>query len=199
LSDLEKQRLDDRGSRQIIHALFGQPSEPSDQQSMRAIAAAPLGARHDCETSTGVVENSCVDLGRCYLRLANLPNFALDRLSRYEAALCRQVAQTLFALDTLDRRKPQHRAGDLVIDIDCARRMAQGIAGAQPIELPGIDHLNRGKDIPDIIWRFSSDAHFAARYRSFCGHRRIDRAVLDLVSAIIFMIAEAAPGLLPRK
>jgi hypothetical protein len=43
------------------------------------------------------------------LRLANLPNFALDRLSRYEAILWRQIAQTLFALDALDRRKPQDR------------------------------------------------------------------------------------------
>jgi hypothetical protein len=43
------------------------------------------------------------------LRLANLPNFALDRLSRYEAILWRQVGQILFALDALDRRKPQDR------------------------------------------------------------------------------------------
>ena len=28
---------------------------------------------------------------RCFLRLANLPNFALDRLSRYEATLWRQA------------------------------------------------------------------------------------------------------------
>jgi hypothetical protein len=28
-----------------------------------------------------------VEFARCFLRLANLPNFALDRLSRYEAAL----------------------------------------------------------------------------------------------------------------
>jgi pimeloyl-ACP methyl ester carboxylesterase len=34
-----------------------------------------------------------------------------------------------------------HRHGDRVIDIESARRMAQGIAGAQLIELPGIDHL----------------------------------------------------------
>jgi class 3 adenylate cyclase len=34
-----------------------------------------------------------------------------------------------------------HRAGDRVIDIESARRMAQEIAGAQLIELPGIDHL----------------------------------------------------------
>jgi len=43
------------------------------------------------------------------LRLANLPNFALDRLSRYEATLWRQAGRILFALDALDRRKPQER------------------------------------------------------------------------------------------
>ena len=50
-----------------------------------------------------------VELARCFLRLANLPNYALDRVSRYEATLWRQVRQTLFALDALDRRKPQER------------------------------------------------------------------------------------------
>ena len=50
-----------------------------------------------------------VEFARCFLRLANLPNFALDRLSRYEATLWRQVGQILFALDALDRRKPQER------------------------------------------------------------------------------------------
>ena len=44
---------------------------------------------------------------RAFLRFANLPNFALDRLRRYEATLWRQVGQILFALDALDRRKPQ--------------------------------------------------------------------------------------------
>jgi hypothetical protein len=43
------------------------------------------------------------------LRLANLPNYALDRLSRYEATLWRQAGRVLFALDALDRRKPQER------------------------------------------------------------------------------------------
>jgi len=41
------------------------------------------------------------------LRLANLPNYALDRLSRYEATRRRRARQILFALDALDRRKPQ--------------------------------------------------------------------------------------------
>jgi hypothetical protein len=48
-------------------------------------------------------------LTRCFLRLANLPNLALDRLARYEVFLWRQAAQILFALDALGRRKPQER------------------------------------------------------------------------------------------
>jgi hypothetical protein len=53
--------------------------------------------------------DTTADLARCFLRLANLPNYALDRHSRYEAALWRQVGRTLFALDALGRRKPQER------------------------------------------------------------------------------------------
>ena len=49
------------------------------------------------------------DLAHCFLRLANLPSYPLDRLSRYEAILWRQAGQILFALDALDRRKPQER------------------------------------------------------------------------------------------
>ena len=56
------------------------------------------------------------DLARCFLRLANLPNYALDRLSRYEATLWRQAGQILFALDALDRRKPQDRGRRFRID-----------------------------------------------------------------------------------
>jgi len=40
------------------------------------------------------------------LRLANLPNFALDRVSRYETNLWRQAAPILYALETLDRPTP---------------------------------------------------------------------------------------------
>jgi hypothetical protein len=49
------------------------------------------------------------EFARCFLRLANLPNFALDRLSRYETNLWRQATRILHALETLDRRKPQER------------------------------------------------------------------------------------------
>jgi hypothetical protein len=56
-----------------------------------------------------VKADNTVELARCFLRLANLPNFALDRLSRYEATLWRQAGRVLIALDALDRRKPQER------------------------------------------------------------------------------------------
>ena len=50
-----------------------------------------------------------VAFARCFLRMANLPNFLIDRLSRYEAALWRQAGRILLSLDALDRRKPQER------------------------------------------------------------------------------------------
>src|SRR4051812_16369126 len=40
--------------------------------------------------------NDQADLARCFLRLANLPSCALDRLSRYEAILWRQAGRILF-------------------------------------------------------------------------------------------------------
>jgi hypothetical protein len=54
-------------------------------------------------------EVSAVEFARCFLQLANLPNFALDRLSRYETNLWRQAGRILHALEMLDRRKPQER------------------------------------------------------------------------------------------
>jgi hypothetical protein len=61
------------------------------------------------DSDRNVKADNTVEFARCFLRLANLPNFALDRLSRYEAILWRQAGQILFALDALDRRKPQER------------------------------------------------------------------------------------------
>jgi hypothetical protein len=58
---------------------------------------------------SGMKDVCPVEFARCFLRLANLPNFAPDRLSRYEATLSRQVGRILLALDALDRRKPQER------------------------------------------------------------------------------------------
>jgi hypothetical protein len=94
-------------SREIVYALL---HADSDRQ------AASHGVANTTETSPASILPSGrgqitadVELARCFLRLCNLPNYALDRLSRYEATLWRQAGQIVFALDNLDRRKPHER------------------------------------------------------------------------------------------
>ena len=89
-------------SRDIIDAVFGRAD----------LGNYDSGAEDRVHTMFGSgikSDDPKIEFARCFLRLANLPNFALDRLSRYEATLWRQVGRILFALDALDRRKPQER------------------------------------------------------------------------------------------
>ncbi len=51
--------------------------------------------------------NTKNDIADCFLRLAALPTFALDRLSRYEHLLWRQARQIMFTLESLRRRRQQ--------------------------------------------------------------------------------------------
>jgi hypothetical protein len=107
LSDFRKARQISPASREIVYALF---NTSSDRQAGSPDLANPIETNHapgPPSTQSQVVPD--VELARCFLRLSNLPNYALDRLSRYEATLWRQVGQILFALDNLDRRKPQQR------------------------------------------------------------------------------------------
>src|SRR6516162_5354729 len=67
-------------SRTVIHPLFGQVDPVSHNRNP---------ASRDFTNATQAVTElnpigPAVDLTRCFLRLANLPNFALDHLSRYE-------------------------------------------------------------------------------------------------------------------
>ena len=98
-------------SREVIHALFRTANSISyDRNPASPGITKTTEAGPDSDlNSIGPAINTTVELARCFLRLANLPNFALDRLSRYEATLWRQAGQILFALDALDRRKPQDR------------------------------------------------------------------------------------------
>jgi hypothetical protein len=106
LFEIEAQHLSEAGrshhvnpaSREVVRALFGpHPSViPPDSLPVSGVKGDPS-------------VDPAAELTRCYLRLADLPNFALDRLSRYEATLWRQVGQILFTLNALDRRKPQER------------------------------------------------------------------------------------------
>jgi hypothetical protein len=75
--------------------------EPNPRDVMHAIFR-----QNNPETNA---DAPALEFARCFLRLANLPNFVLDRLSRYEATLWRQAGRIICALETLDRRKPQEQ------------------------------------------------------------------------------------------
>jgi hypothetical protein len=98
LHDYRKHRPVLPNSCDVIDAVFVRADEV-------AVAQYP----NTVETRPAPGADTRIEFARCFLRLANLPNFALDRLSRYEATLSRQVGRILFALEALDRRKPQER------------------------------------------------------------------------------------------
>ena len=107
LSNIRRTHQISPASREIVYALF---DTSSDRQ------AASHGVANTTETSPASRLASTrgpvapdVEVARCFLRLCNLPNYALDRLSRYEATLWRQAGQIVFALHNLDRCKPQER------------------------------------------------------------------------------------------
>ena len=102
---------------ETISAMFGRADSSSYDRN---------SASHSITNAAGSVPSfkpnaidPTVELARCFLRLADLPNFALDRLSRYEASLWRQVRQILYALNALDRRRPQERTHHFRFDGNC--------------------------------------------------------------------------------
>ena len=100
-------------SRDVITGVFGR----AESERYDAHEVSPNG-RNNLETLPFAMtfNGPAIEFAQCFLRLANLPNFALDRLSRYEVALWRQTDQILFALDSLDRRKQQERMRRFPVD-----------------------------------------------------------------------------------
>jgi hypothetical protein len=94
-------------SREMVYALFNANS--GRQAASYGVANATKTSRASSLASAQGQVAPDVELARCFLRFCNLTNYALDRLSRYEAILWRQAGQILFALDSLDRRKPHER------------------------------------------------------------------------------------------
>ena len=96
----------DAESRKSLYALFGR----TDSVDCDRARLDNLGSRG--RATSGAALNSAdpsADLASCFFGLTNLPSYALDRLSRYEAILWRQARQIVFALDALGRRRPQGR------------------------------------------------------------------------------------------
>jgi hypothetical protein len=104
LRDFREGRRTQPMSREIIYA-FGRADPVELDRASLGTANGTQALPH----SGRVCVDPAIDLARCFLRLANLPSYPLDRLSRYEAVLWRQACQILLALDALDRRKPQDR------------------------------------------------------------------------------------------
>jgi hypothetical protein len=75
----------------------------SDQNQLHLVAARQSDAAVGNEPGFDVKK----DIADGFLRLAALPTFALDRLSRYEHLLWRQARQIVFTLESLRRRKRQ--------------------------------------------------------------------------------------------
>src|SRR5215216_2355041 len=111
LSEFRQARQLHPASRGIVYAMFGRADSAGFDRDRISYGitneteAVPGSGREPVDPAT--------DLARCFLRLANLPSCALDRLSRYEATLWRQAGQILFALEALGRRKPQERSNGL--------------------------------------------------------------------------------------
>jgi hypothetical protein len=92
----KRQHIIGNMSRDAI-ATEGDTRHPEDEPTASLEAASHLTAEPADQSD---------DLTRSFIRLSNLPTYALDRLSRYEATLWRQACQILFTLRCLDRRKP---------------------------------------------------------------------------------------------
>jgi hypothetical protein len=73
----------------------------SDQNQLHLVAT----RQSDGAAGNELGSDAKKDIGDCFLRLAELPTFALDRLSRYEHLLWRQGRQIVLTLESLRRRK----------------------------------------------------------------------------------------------
>ena len=73
----------------------------SDRNQLHLVAT----QQSDAAAGNELGPDTKTDVADGFLRLAALPTFPLDRLSRYEHLLWRQARQIVFTLDSLRRRK----------------------------------------------------------------------------------------------
>ena len=116
------------GLLQIEHRMPPHPANQStrDATIMTIFQPEPRGSHHHDarrdpnQQETQYFESECsevtvdddergLEVARCFLGLADLDKGAFERLGRYEAALWRQVRQTIFTLQNLQMRAPDRR------------------------------------------------------------------------------------------
>jgi hypothetical protein len=104
LRELKQARQTEPSSQEIIYARLGWAHSADADPDQ-----ASHGITNGMEAGPSSESKSADPATDCFLRLANLPSYPLDRPSRYEAILWRQADQILFALDAPGRCKPQDR------------------------------------------------------------------------------------------
>ena len=113
----------------LLQIQYRMPPDPINQSTRDAtittIKPEPRGSHYDarrepnqqetqnfeseCSEVTIDVDERGLEVARCFLGLADLDKGAFERLGRYEAALWRQVRQTIFTLQHLQMRAPDRR------------------------------------------------------------------------------------------
>jgi hypothetical protein len=83
------------------------PGAPSEFAGNHVDSGSDDPPRDEPNNSMGTSVDPSRQLTHCFLRLINLDNGVFKRLGRYEAALWRQIVQTLFVLQPLRRRPNQ--------------------------------------------------------------------------------------------
>jgi hypothetical protein len=91
LSGFRKARDVNPASREALYALFGRADTVSFDTNSHGITNGTEALPNPRPKSVDPAVDTTRNFARCFLRLANLPNFALDRLSRYEATPWRQA------------------------------------------------------------------------------------------------------------
>jgi hypothetical protein len=99
-------------ARECRGALRGRPAEPEDASGLSTDLPPLVFDPRETDANgkdeglfSIALPTSVRDLTCCFLRLSNVDNGAFDRLGRYNAALWKQTAQTLFLLQAI--RRPQ--------------------------------------------------------------------------------------------
>jgi hypothetical protein len=85
LSGIKQVRQVGPSSREVVYVLLGRSNSGHVGHVANQTEAGP-------SCMPDALRPTNAEFAWCFLRLANLPNYALDRLSRYEAILWRQVA-----------------------------------------------------------------------------------------------------------
>ena len=102
--------------------LIGRTGQPGQARSFLE----PEGQHKTSEINEPEV-NGKNDAGECFLRLAALPTFPLDRLNRYEYILWRQARQLVLTLETLRRRPGRERLSFFRRRLETRNDIPQGL------------------------------------------------------------------------